>query len=363
MVAEGDAERETRGVGVVVWRFSLGLLAVVGFLFAVQLLGAATADLSHLIEPVLDRHVAGILPALGAGWLGAYVALNGSVIAAIGVSLFDAGLLSVTQLFLLIIGSRLGSAAIVVLIGAADFAQRHEYSLRQATSLGFLVFLVTHTIYLPAAVLGLLALEVLGVGTVAIDSFPEMQGRGLAFFRPVTIAITARIGAPAALLVALVGVIASLRLLDRLFAGLEQERLRQRLLRVLSRRWMSFGLGVVVTGVTTSVAFSLGVVVPLYNRGFVERDEVIPYVLGASLGTLSDTLVVALALESTTSVAVVLLVLALAGVVTTVAVATYGRYARLVTAVHDWILRDRRRFVAVVVTLVLVPLVLVFVPR
>ncbi|NIT89402.1 MAG: sodium:phosphate symporter, partial [Gemmatimonadetes bacterium] len=41
-----------------------------------------------------------------------------------------------------------------------------------------------------------------------------------------------------------------------------------------------------------------GVLVPLFNRRGVTRDEVTPYVLGANVTTLLDTFVVAVALQS-----------------------------------------------------------------
>jgi sodium-dependent phosphate cotransporter len=104
------------------------------------------------------------------------------------------------------------------------------------------------------------------------------------------------------------------------------------------------------------------VAVPLYNRGYVDRDELLPYVLGANLGTLFDTLVVALVLDSAVGVALVLLLFGTAGLVTVGALLVRDRYGRLVAAVDDRLLVDRRAFVAFVLSLVLVPLLLVAVP-
>jgi len=83
-------------------------------------------------------------------------------------------------------------------------------------------------------------------------------------------------------------------------------RLRRRYVSRLQNKWVSFGLGLIVTGVTTSVAFSLGVIVPLYNRGHIKRDEIMPFVLGANIGTLVDTLIVAIALNTAVGVLIVL---------------------------------------------------------
>jgi len=114
--------------------------------------------------------------------------------------------------------------------------------------------------------------------------------------------------------------------------------------------------------VSTSVAFSLGVVVPLYNRGYVDRREMVPYIMGASLGTLTDTLLVALALQSTVGVVLVLLVFGSTTATTLVALLLYDRYLAVVERLHDRLLNDPRTFLLGMVVLIVLPLALVFVP-
>jgi sodium-dependent phosphate cotransporter len=113
---------------------------------------------------------------------------------------------------------------------------------------------------------------------------------------------------------------------------------------------------------TTSVAFSLGVIVPLYNRGYVEREELIPYVLGANIGTLIDTLVVAVVLESAVGTAVVLELLAIATLLTLGALLVHDTYSRVIVAIDERLLEDRRVFLAFVLFLLVVPLALLLVP-
>jgi len=138
--------------------------------------------------------------------------------------------------------------------------------------------------------------------------------------------------------------------------------LRTYLFRYFERTWLSFGLGLLITTVTTSVAFSVGVIVPLYNRGYVERDEIIPYVLGANIGTLFDALLVALVLSTPVGVTTVLLILGLSTGLTIVALLLLDWYVWSITTVDDRLLEDRRAFVAFVVSLLLVPLILVVIP-
>ncbi|MEF8840484.1 MAG: sodium:phosphate symporter [Haloarculaceae archaeon] len=339
---------------------ALGTVLLV--LFAVRLLGTATAAAAPSLERVLREVVVGDVSALGLGWLGAYVLANGSVVAALGLSLSNAGLLSPSELFLTVAGSRLGGAAVVVFIGALDWFGKRRQALRESVSMGLLAFLLTHSIYLPATVLGYAALPALlgrfiGVGggwTVGFDSTWVVEA--------VALAVTARIGPTASILLAVAVLFGSLKLFDRLLEAVDTETLRRRFFGRLENTWLSFVAGVFVTGVTTSVAFSLGVIVPLYNRGYIRREELIPYVLGANIGTLFDTIVVAVVLESPVGLVVVLELLAAATLVTLVVLLAEGTYSQLVSAADERLLEDRRAFVAFVLSLLLVPLALVAVP-
>src|SRR5437660_10836640 len=57
------------------------------------------------------------LSTMGTGWLGAYLVLSGSPVAATAISLFGAGTTSVLQTFTMLSGSRLGASFIVLLTG------------------------------------------------------------------------------------------------------------------------------------------------------------------------------------------------------------------------------------------------------
>ncbi len=58
-----------------------------------------------------------------------------------------------------------------------------------------------------------------------------------------------------------------------------------------------FAFGTLVTLVTLSVSLSVTILVPLALKGYVRRDKVIPYVMGANIATWIDTLFAALAAE------------------------------------------------------------------
>lgn len=339
------------------WLLAVGALC--GFLVAVQALGAATESVAPALGPWLRRSLDPDAAALGAGWLAAFAVLNGSVVAAVAISLHGAGVVTEGELFLLVVGSRLGAAAVVVLVGALDHVQRRADSLSASLGLGVLTFLVTHSVYLPVAVLGYLTLPWVRA-TVAVPSgWLSVTGRPLAAFGAPTAALVGVLGGPATLVLAIALFVGSLRAIDRLFARIETDRLEDRYLSVLERPWRSFVLGLLATALTTSVAVSVGIAVPLYNRGYLSREQMTPYLLGASLGTLADSLLVAVIIGDPGGVLATVHVLAVGTALTLIAMLGFGRYAAAVAAVDELVSTDRRWLVGLGAALVGVPLVLV----
>ena len=328
------------------------------FLFAIRLLGSATEALTPTLRRTLNRVVVSDSSALGLGWFASYVLANGSLVAALAVSLFSSELIARSQLFLMIVGSRLGGAAVVVFIGAFDYLNEELDSVREAMSLGLLTFLLTHSIYLPVVVVGYLALPVLPLGARAEGAAPAVDGPLAGMVAALTDGIVAVVGPGVAFLLALGCIAASLRLFDHVLDGIDTEHLRQRYIVGLDNRWLSFGLGLVITGLTTSVAFSLGVIVPLYNRGHIKPREIMPFVLGANVGTLVDTLIVAVALGTPIGIRTVLVILGLGTLVSVVTLVWYGPYQSIIRTIQAELLGSAGYFVGFLLSLLVVPLVL-----
>ena len=338
------------------------LVSLLLFLFAVQLLGASTAAAAAPLERFFRRYVAGSGQALGASWLATYVLTNGSIVAALSVSLFKTEILTASQLFLMLAGSRLGGAAIVLLIGTLDYFQKRRYSFSESTRLGILTFLLSHSIYLPATVLGYLLLPGLQTGFESVSNRIELSFHPLAAFDPATRVVVDTVGVGLALVVAVLVLFGSLTLFDRVLKRIDTEWLRKRFFRRFQHKWTSFGLGVLITGVTTSVAFSLGVVVPLYNRNYIKRQEIVPYVLGANVGTFFDTIVIAVLLESPQGVAIVLSLVAVGTIITAGALVRFSTYFQVVETIQTRLVTNRRYLAGFLISLVVLPVLLVLLP-
>ncbi|MFB6123751.1 MAG: sodium:phosphate symporter [Haloferacaceae archaeon] len=330
------------------------------FLFAVQLLGTATAFAAPLLDRILRTVVGGDASALGLSWLAAYVLGNGSVVAALALSLATARLLDPSQLFLMVVGSRLGATAIVVFVGALDYVQKRRYSLGDSLGLGLLAFLTTYAVYLPVVVLGYLLLPALRARVPASTVTPASTSLPTPF-GGLTDSVVHVVGPTLLFPLAVVLLFGGLRLFDRVFSRVDTQWLRDNYVELLGSRWVSFGVGFGVTMLSTSVAFSLGVLVPLYNRGYVKRRELVPYLMGANVGTLADTLVVAAVLGDPVGVRTVVGVIALSAAVTLLYLAAYPRFFALVDRSYVRVATDRTVLAAFLTVLVLTPAALLLV--
>ena len=92
-------------------------------------------------------------------------------------------------------------------------------------------------------------------------------------------------------------ILLSFRLLDNVLPQLDGERHGSGKGAWMKRPWPMFGLGCLVATLTLSVSVALTLLVPLASRGYIKREESIPYIMGANITTLADTLVAAMILE------------------------------------------------------------------
>jgi Na+/phosphate symporter len=123
-----------------------------------------------------------------------------------------------------------------------------------------------------------------------------------------------------------------------------------------------FALGCVVATLTLSVSVALTVLVPLASRGYIKREESIPYIAGANITTLADTLVAAMLLGKATGVQVVLAEAIAVAILTIVMLAFFYRWVqRGVMGLDEWVVGTNLRLWLFVGVLFVVPLALLVV--
>jgi solute carrier family 34 (sodium-dependent phosphate cotransporter) len=331
------------------------LLALFVFVGALQLMKTGAASLSILQDDGFLVENAGTT--LGLGWLGALLVLSGSPVAATSLTLVAAGEgkdggFSELQGFTMLTGSRLG-AAFVVLVTAAVFALRAPDGERKApvTCAMFALF-ATAMIYVPGAFLGAALLR--------WDSFAALELRPPGAFLDVVelaygdIVDRAETWSPALVFFLGLGcLLLAFKLVDTVLPALELDSSRPEW---LTRKWPMFLLGCAVALVMMSVSVALSVLVPLVAKRYVKVDHVLPYILGANITTLGDTLLAAFAVDSPSAVRIVLAQVLVTTLLSLVVLAFF--YMQALKAMwHLQVLgaKSARRLVLFTATLFLIP--------
>jgi sodium-dependent phosphate cotransporter len=292
-----------------------GLFLFVG---ALQLMKTGAAALG-VLQPG-SILVENALSTLGLGWLGALLVLSGSPVAATALVLVAAGEetggvrgLSELEGFTMLSGSRLG-AAFVVLVVAVVFALRAgEGGRRAPLSTAVLALSATAVVYVPAAFLGAALLAWEPYSNVEL-TFPGQFVDLIDLVYGDVVERAEELPAPVVFLLGLGVLLLAFKLIDAVLPDLDDASVSRRPA-WLRRKWPMFALGSAVALVTMSVSVALTVLIPLVAKNVVRREYVVPYIMGANITTLGDTMLAAFALDSPAAVRVVLAEVLAAGTI------------------------------------------------
>jgi solute carrier family 34 (sodium-dependent phosphate cotransporter) len=281
-------------------RFLLALFLFVGAL-QVMKTGAGNFEALHH-GGFLVRNAASTL---GLGWLGALLVLSGSPVAASALSLVSTRSIDPTEGFTMVTGSRLG-AAFVVLLVAVIYALRGGEGRRMApVSTAVMALTTTAAIYVPAALLGYGLLHWGPFRSVSLQLPAQFSDLLDIVYGDLLAAIE---GWPAAVLFlgGLGILLVAFKLIDAVVPEIGREEIERSRLSWMTGKWPMFGLGCLVALVAMSVSVALTVLVPLVAKGYVKREDILPYIMGANITTLGDTLLAAFLLDSPAAVQIVL---------------------------------------------------------
>src|SRR3990172_11078964 len=327
------------------------------FVLALQLLKSGAGGLKPVLKAVSADGVANLL---GFGWLGAYRAMSGSPVAATFLSLFASDTISDVEAFAMINGSRLGASFIVLFVGFILYLT-HKRSA-DGLFIGAVALITAFTLWLPVLPIGILALKSGWFDSVQVGT-PGGLTSFIDFVYDPIVDRTAD-NVPNLLVFALgTGILlAAFTVFDRALPNLEQPSLHvERIKRWLHHPLAMFALGLAITAMTLSVSISLTLLIPLSLKGYIRRDGIMPYVMGANISTWVDTLVAALLLDSPRAFTIVFTQMAVgASVSLLVLLFFYKPYSRAVLALAHNVTQSRRGFAAFLGVILLVPLVLFF---
>lgn len=337
--------------------------AVVGiyvFVLGIRMMQSSAQVLAPTLGEIFGSLLTSLPSSMGFGWIVTYLVLSGSPVAAIALGFLDAGVLEGPSAFMMVMGSRFGASFIVIVIGLVAMARGG--GREESLSMGVLSFLVTYSIYVPAVFLGLWLLDSGQLGGLTIGTPPSLLGLIQTLFGPVIMVLGTYI--PPAFLFALsfVSLYAGLSLFDRAFHRKEVEEVEVSAIhRLLEIPFFSFILGAGITFLSTSVSLSLGMLVPLYLKGYLRRRDVVPYVMGANITTFVDTLLVGFLLANTSAINLVLVAMLSVGAVSLLALLLYKYYSRAILWLFHWTFHNNRALVGFVVVMVATPLILLVV--
>jgi hypothetical protein len=336
-----------------------GLLGLFVFLLALQLMRAGARGLAPILKST--ELLKTPINSLGFGWFGAYLVMSGSPVAAASLSLFDGNAITELQTFTMINGSRMGASFIVLFIGFLYMLRGHEP--KRSLSMGLLSLLTTWTIYVPVLIIGSTFIVNGTFDSVRISAASTLVSFIDSIFDPIVKWIIS--WAPGLLIFAVgVGVILlAFNLIDRALPNPELGGTEfNQAPRLLYKPIVMFLLGGAVTTISMSVSVSLSLLVPLSARGYIRRENVIPYIMGANITTFVDTLVASLFMNQPQAFTIVFVEMATVAVVSVIILLTsYRLYERLILKIANLITGSRRNFSVFMLLLVGTPIILLLI--
>jgi Na+/phosphate symporter len=152
------------------------------------------------------------------------------------------------------------------------------------------------------------------------------------------------------------------KLIDSVMPEMDSEAMSESRLAWLRNKWPMFGLGCLVALVTMSVSVALTVLVPRVAKGYVKREDILPYVMGANITTLGDTMLAAFALNSPAAVRIVLAEVIATSILSMILLAFfYPQIRRGIWRFQRMVVKSKPRLATFTAALFLVPVTIVLV--
>lgn len=332
--------------------FALGM-----FVFSLQLMKRGATGLT----PILDGlTVDTAVNYLGFGWISAYVLGSGSPVASVALTLFSRGVLSETQAYFMISGGRLGASFIVLFVGFMYYVRGRREP--DGLYIGVVALLTTWIVYAMAIPAGYVLLKSGTLDGVRFGSPGLIKGVNEAY-KPAVDFFDSFLPLLGLFAIGVAAVVISLKMFDAALPSLESTDARfQRVVEFLHQKFAMFILGIAITVLTVSVAVSLTILVPLSMKGIVRRKNIIPYVMGAQIGTFVDKLFVTLLLDAPRAFTIIFSeMIAVLGISLVILVVAFDPFRDATLSAASKATGSKRGFAVFLSAVLAVPLVLIFI--
>lgn len=329
------------------------------FILAITLMKNGARDLAPLVQGTFN--VSNPANSLGFGWAFAYLVMSGSPVAAAALTFLDAGIIDTIGTFTMITGSRLGANFIVLFVGLVYVFRGRNW----ATSLGMglLSLTVTGSTYLIGLIIGIPLLQSGFLEPVRLESGMLLTSFMEIVFERIATAVSLVLPGWGLFLLGMGVIILSFNLFDRCLPKMTlKESQVGRLATFVFRPGVMFLLGAVVTMMSMSVSVSLSILVPLNDRGFIRRENVIPYIMGANITTFIDTLLASVLLGNPNAFTVVLAEMASITIISLIILLVfYHPFERAMLDFVSWITRENRHLYLFMAAIIVTPVILLFI--
>jgi Na+/phosphate symporter len=337
-------------------KIGLFIVSLYFFVLAISMMREGARGLSPLLQEIFS--LTSLANNLGFGWIFSYLIMSGSPVAASALTFFDAGAIDKLGTYGMIMGSRIGASFIVLFIGFIYVLRGRDRTTSLA--MGLLSLLVTSTTYLPAFFIGLFVLWSGWFSGWQLHSGALLEAAIGSIITPVVSLTTGFFPQWTVFLFGLGIILISFNLFDKCLPQLSlKESQFGQMSRLVYHPLVMFALGALITMISMSVSLSLSILVPLSNRGFIRRENVIPYIMGANVTTFVDTLLAAALLGNPASFTIVLVGMISISIVSIAVLGFLHKpYRHLLLSFVDWITASNRNMALFMITIFVLPLIL-----
>ena len=226
--------------------------------------------------------------------------------------------------------------------------------------MGLLSLTVTATTYMIGLLVGTIILQTGALDQIQPQSGVILNSINNLIFDPITHLFSNFLPNRLLFLVGLGITILSFNLFDKCLPQMTLKESRVgHISRLVYQPWVMFILGAGITLISMSVSVSLGVLVPLSNRGFIRRENIIPYIMGANVTTFIDTLLVAVLLNNQLAFTIVFVEMISITIVSIfILVTIFHRYERAMLNFITWTTANNRNLVLFMMIILISPVIL-----
>ncbi|HKL43785.1 MAG TPA: hypothetical protein VJ892_00735, partial [Candidatus Absconditabacterales bacterium] len=157
------------------------------------------------------------------------------------------------------------------------------------------------------------------------------------------------------LIMGIIFLVGGLFAFDKNFSFVKNDKVVAKIHKIENRR-NAFLSGLIITALTMSLSISVTLLLPLYVRKIITRRHLIPYILGANITTLLDTLLLGVLTNSVLGTKVILAFMAATIVSVTIYMIIFKFYKKAISYFTDKILDNKYVFVIFLIIIMFIPI-------